>query len=252
MTKILRLSPGSTRKSDFKDLYEYVIQIAEKYNPEEFHISETFNKMKEAMPQVDNLLETARKSPLTNKLTETRSNRSKYVSVIMMQLKAQSKTDETEIVAAAATLLLIGEKILSNFARKSFTTQNTHVKQFIAEVDESTEATQALATLGLVATFNKLKAIQQSVNSTFSNRLSMNTVRKKKNTNNDKRALYHLMTNLFVAIEGAVLEYPALDYEPLIDELNQVIKRQRVATSLRSTIAAKLNKESSTEETKVS
>ena len=252
MQKILRLDLSRTRKSDFKTSYESVIETAEKYNPEELHISETLNKMKEALPQVDNLKVPALKSPLTETLKENCGLRNKYISSILMQLKAQLKTDEEVSISAVKKVLPLAQRILNNFSRQSFTTQHALAKQFIEEIEENTELKQAVSTLGMDATFNKLKAVQQKVNVTDSNRRSMKTVRKKMNTKKNKNDLYRLMCHFFTAVEGAALEYPSLNYEPLIVELNDVVLRQRAKSTLRTTIAAKLNTSSSAEDIKVS
>lgn len=250
MKKILRLDLSRIRKSDFKTTYESVIETAEKYNPEELHISETLNKMKEALPQVDNLNVAELKSPLTETLNENCRLRNKYVVSILMQLKAQLRTDDEASTQAVKKVFPLAERILTKFSRKNFTTQYALAKQFITEVESNNDLKLAMTTLGMDVAFSKLKAMQQKVNTTDHSRRTMKTVRKRIDTKNDKRELYKLMCNLFVAIEGATLEYPTLNYEPLIIELNDVILKQRTKILLRTTRAAKLNQTSPTLEEK--
>ena len=252
MIKILRFSPGRTRKSEFKALYNAMVEIAETYNPEELHFSESLNKMKEALPQVDNLIVPERKSPLTDKLQESRKKRNDYVSSIMMQLKANLKTDDTANAEAAKRLLSIANRILSNFSRKNIRTQLSLADQFINEVEENATLKQSLASVGIEASFNKLKTVQNTVNTTYNNRRITKLVRKKTEYSTNKHDLYRLMVNLFSTIEGVALAYPALDYTPLITELNDEIISQRAESAARSTRAAKLNTLTSAEDIKVS
>jgi len=241
MQKILRIKLTKTRKADFKTLYESVIEIAEKYNLEELHVSETLHKMKEALPQVNNMDELELKSPLTKKLKEICTTRDNLASSILMQLKALLKTEDDATVKAAEKLLSLADRTLTHFNRKSLTTKYAHVKQFITEIDESEELKQAVAALGMEATLNKLKDEQEMLNTTDSNRRRMKTMRKKVDRGEIKRELYRLMCYFFTAVEGAVLEYPSLNYDPLIQELNDVITKQRSKSALRSTLAAKTN-----------
>jgi methionine-rich copper-binding protein CopC len=245
MQKILRIKLSQTRKADFKTLYESVVEIAEKYNLEELHVSETLNKMKEALPQVNYLDEPEIKSPLTVKLNEICNTRDKLASSIYLQLNALLKTGDDATVKAAEELFSLANRTLVHFSRKSLTTQYAHAKQFITEVEESEELKQAVATLGMEATIDKLKKTQQLLNTTDSNRRRMKTMRKKADTVQIKRELYRLMSNFFTAVEGAALEYPSLNYDPLIQELNDVITKQRSKSALRSTLAAKTNTTSS-------
>ena len=224
--KVLRFNPSTTRKSDFNTLFSAAISIAEKYDPEALHFNETLKRLEELI--VPDL-----KHPLTKKLQAVRKKRSDYVSSIIMQAKARLKSDEPESVAASEALLPVAERILAGFSGKSFNTQFALAKQFIAEVEADEVLVQALSKIGLDVVFGKLKEVQQTVDETHNVRRKAVSGRKRMQTEKNKRTLYRLLSQLFAAIEAAQLEYPELDYTPLINELNEEIFRQRTANSIR-------------------
>ncbi|VBB43467.1 hypothetical protein TRIP_D150001 [uncultured Paludibacter sp.] len=231
MTKILRFDASKTRKSEFQTLYNSIIRITESFDVEALHISESLKNLKEASPLVEKLNVPALKTPLTEELKEACKKRNSIISSILLQTKGQFKSDDPARVEAAKTLLEVLERFFVYFEKQRHNAQISFAKQFIDEVEANNSLKERLTTLGLDATYSKLKDIHNTVLNAHDKRRKVISVRRKLETTKNKRDLYRLMTNLFVAIEGAALEYPALDYEPLIGELNGEIAFQRFANT---------------------
>lgn len=242
MKKIYRFEPGQTRNSEFQTLYQSVIRIADTFDAEALHIGETLKTMKEALPQVEELNEKERKKPLTQTMNDMRAKRKEYVSFLVLQTKAQLKSDDSLRTKAAAAMLSVVTQYLSNIDRKSYNAQLALINQFVMQVEADELLKQSLTTLGLVDVFEKLKVIQETLTVTHDNRIQLYSKRKKFNAEQTKRDLYRLMTNLFTSIEGAALAFPDGDYEPLINQLNSEIELQRTTYQQRRTRSTKVNK----------
>lgn len=244
MKKILRLHPNRIRKSDFNTLYNVVIQIADKYTPGQLHINETLAAMKAGVAQADELIVAELGSPLTKTLSELRTKRNRLVSSIVMRAKSELTSDNAVQSAASETVFSVANRILCNFSRKSFDTQFALVKQFVDEVEGNDALKQAVGTVGASDSFARLSELQASIDALYGNRREAVSTRKRMETGKAKRDLYGLMSNLFAAIEGAALEYSALDYSPLVDELNKEIGKHRALVAARQTRSANLTKAS--------
>lgn len=243
MSSINRFVPGETRKSDFKSLFNQIVAIVEKYNPEDLHISETFNQLKAKQSLADAMIVAERKSVLTASLKTMRDKRNKYVSSIAMLAKAQLNADDEDKISAAEVLLAVTDRIFKNFSRQSFNTQLALVTQFTDEVNADIDLQAAIKLLGIDDVYAKMNALQTTIDTTYNTRRAALSARARMETTKNKRILYAKMSTLFTAIESAAVEYPDLDYETMINELNTEIQAQRTANALR--LAAKSDDETS-------
>lgn len=245
MTSIKRFETDKIRNSEFQTLYNSVIRIANTFDVKALHIGETLKKMQEAMPQVEELNEKVRKKPLTETMKEMRRKRNEYVSFLSLQINAQLKSDDPLRMEAAKSMLAIFKQDLTDFSHKSFNAQHALANQFIEQIEADESLNQSLTTLGIDSVFSKLKAIQETVTATHDSRVNLLSKRKKIDAARTKQNLYRLMNDLFKSIEGAALAFPELDYEPLINKLNNEIELQRTIYQQRQTRSARLDKPAS-------
>jgi hypothetical protein len=126
------------------------------------------------------------------------------------------------------------------------------VKPFIEEylgniLDENSvkqSFTDTFEVLGLTLYAAQLKTVQQDIDSTFDTRNTIRSNRPRMKTNEVKLALAETLVDLLNDIEITSKKYPALDYMPLINELNEFL------TPFLATIKAKSTRNKNAKEAK--
>lgn len=234
MNTILRFKPNAMRKSDFKALFEHIIQIVEKYNPSGLHLEHTYLQVKQVAPLADKLIVTTRKNRLTAEVVNLRDRLNRYVASMRLQVKAMLKYDDEETILAATRLQLILKSLFSYFDKRSYPTQQAMILQFFSEVDNDKVLKSAMETLNLIPLYDKMAEVETELYDVYARRRVSNSSRPLLQTETNKRTLYSKLSQLFLAIEAAQIEYPELDYESLVGELNVVIREQLTSDAIRA------------------
>ena len=228
MTEILLFQFSRLKKSEFRSTFGELISIAEKHDPEALHIEAALSRMKDALQEVEKLEIPERKNPMTLALNDARDKRNKLVTYMFAQTRTHLNGTNDAMKAAAEVFMPFIKRILDDFKRMDYSTQDTHEKLFFIELDATAALRNAAGTLGLVTTIENLRLIGETVRETYESKRVITSERRKMKTDEIKKRLSVMMIDFLTYIELVSADYPALDYTPLINELNVALQAQRL------------------------
>jgi len=234
MNEILLFQFTRLRKSEFRSTFGELISIAEKHDPEALHIEAALSRMKDALREVEKLEIPERKNPMTLALNDARDKRNKLVMYMFAQTRTHLNGTNEAMKAAAEVFMPFIKRILDDFKRMDYSTQDTHENLFFIELDATAALRNAAGTLGLMTTIESLRQTGETVRETYQLKREITSERLKMKTDEIKKRLSVMMIDFLTYIELVSADYPALDYTPLINELNVAIKAQRLKLLNRS------------------
>ena len=250
MTNVLRIKPSATRKSDFNSLCKSVIRVTDKYESEKLLVKQTLARMALAF-EVSNQDEAPELISAESKLIrEKRELLSRQVSHIASLTNSYTISDKAEVKQAANKLHALTSRVFKRFINQTNASKLMRTQQFINDVSADLNLQAAIATL-------KLEDELDAITLTFADLLEANdkliAYRSKKQIGKGekKEAIYTLMTRLFDAIESACLEHPEMNFEAMIEDLNQLIRPLNITSMSRQTRNAGKKKAEDTKQTKV-
>jgi len=159
MTEILLFQFTRLRKSEFRSTFGELISIAEKHDPEALHIEAALSRMKDALREVEKLEIPERKNPMTLALNDARDKRNKLVMYMFAQTRTHLNGTNEAMKAAAEVFMPFIKRILDDFKRMDYSTQDTHENLFFIELDATVALRNAAGTLGLGSTIEDMRQI---------------------------------------------------------------------------------------------
>ena len=228
MNEILLFQFTRLRKSEFRSTFGELISIAEKHDPEALHIEAALSRMKDALREVEKLEIPERKNPMTLALNDARDKRNKLVMYMFAQTRTHLNGTNEAMKAAAEVFMPFIKRILDDFKRMDYSTQDTHENLFFIELDATVALRNAAGTLGLGSTIEDMRQIGETVRESYELKRVITSECRKMKTDEIKKQLSALMIDFLTYIELVSADYPALDYTPLINELNVAIQAQRL------------------------
>ena len=234
MNEILLFQFTRLRKSEFRSTFGELISIAEKHDPEALHIEAALSRMKDALREVEKLEIPERKNPMTLALNDARDKRNKLVMYMFAQTRTHLNGTNEAMKAAAEVFMPFIKRILDDFKRMDYSTQDTHENLFFIELDATVALRNAAGTLGLGSTIEDMRQIGGTVRESYELKRVITSECRKMKTDEIKKQLSALMIDFLTYIELVSADYPALDYTPLINELNVAIQAQRLKLLNRS------------------
>ena len=234
MNEILLFQFTRLRKSEFRSTFGELISIAEKHDPEALHIEAALSRMKDALREVEKLEIPERKNPMTLALNDARDKRNKLVMYMFAQTRTHLNGTNEAMKAAAEVFMPFIKRILDDFKRMDYSTQDTHEKLFFIELDATAALRNAAGTLGLGSTIEDMRQIGETVRESYELKRVITSECRKMKTDEIKKQLSALMIDFLTYIELVSADYPALNYTPLINELNVALQAQRLKLLNRS------------------
>lgn len=221
--KITSVPFTKVAKMKFPALVNNVVRIVEKYDPATLHIDLMYNELVAVQPLVKTLLNVYKRHPKTESLKELRLKRRKLFMAILSQKKAIEKSNLTSQEAARVLVLPFIDEHFSNIVANDMGTQAERVSQMSDALKGNAPMAAAMADLGLKIYIDELLVLEQKIIAAEELRLQEMSKKPKMNTLIVKRQVSDALMNLLNRIQLAQIEYKELDYEPLMNELNQYL-----------------------------
>ena len=233
--EIERVPFSRLQKSEIPALAESVTRIVEKHEPEVLLIEEVFNLLVAEKPRIDILNSRYGVHPLSLKLKPKREELMLYVSGVKHQLRKVTKTS-TDATKDAVTIvkLAVDRNLLYLKKCKSQVEVLQKIQAFLTETETHADLSSALRSLGFMDEVENMELAHADVKSLLDRRRELISLRPKgpiKVVNSGP--VFFALTAMFKEIEVAQLKNPSLDYVPLIDELNKLMKEYRNAINRR-------------------
>lgn len=209
-------------KLEVPELATRVMEIVEKHDSETLKIKESFNLLAEKQPLI-NLLEVRYgPHPITEELIPLRRKRILYATAISFQMRALINadvdgTDENVKVAKVAVI-----RYLANLRSNNEKLINQKVTQFFGAIDDNEELSVALTELNFTPYLDELLSVHTAVRERLATRTTLLSNRKVE-VLSIRQSIFASLRQLFKQINLAKLQYPEVDYTPLVDELNVLL-----------------------------
>ena len=236
---ISNLNFSQLKKLEVQTLANRVLTIVEKHDPETLKIKEIFDILLEQKPQIKLLKVGYGPHPVTMPLNSLRRRRNALMQGVIYRLK----TIEDAKISGKEEALLVAKPVvhryLQGLSRESEETITATVIQFFDFVDETANVSMAIETLDLLSTLDDLKSVSTEIEEHYDNRTESISQRPKMNTRGIVAQLKSDIRDVFKQIEVAQIKNQNLDYNPLIDELNNEIAHYKAIIKLRASINKK-------------
>lgn len=232
--EIERVPFSRLQKSEIPALAESVTRIVEKHEPEVLLVEEVFNLLVAQKPRIDILNSRYGVHPLSLKLKPKREELMLYVSGVKHQLRKVTKTSTDATKDAVTIVKLAVDRNLINLRNcKSQVEVLQKIQAFLTETETHADLSSALRSLGFMDEVENMELAHADVKSLLDRRRELISLRPKGAVKVNSAPVFFALTAMFKEIEVAQLKNPLLDYVPLIDELNKLMKEYRNAINRR-------------------
>ncbi len=224
MQKLTSIPFSRVPKMEFRAVVTGVVAIVAKYNPQALHIDGSYNLVTQSLPLLKNLRKVYKKHQKTVTLISLRKERKNLAAAIVTQVKAAKKANLAAQQSDLEMVIPFVEEHLGDIQSENSVAQSESLKVMFDALDGHQTMSDSFAALGLSPYVEQLRTVQESIIVTFDSRNTSRSTRPRMKTNAVKVALTEPLMDLLNDIEISSKKYPALDYTPLIDELNEFLK----------------------------
>ena len=220
---ILRIGFSRLTKNDVKTLAGRVMTIVEGYDPETCKIKEIYDLLVELQPQIESLRMRDLAHPISKELGALRRQRIAFAQGIIDKMKTieyGKMTGKMESLTLAKPLVLQHLQGLSSMSEDDI---YQNIIGFFRHSSNNQELATALDDLELTSYLDSLKSVNSTIERKFIVRGKSVSERPKNPTPGIVAKVKIAIEDLFKQIEIAQLKNQALDYKPLVDELNNAI-----------------------------
>ena len=226
--ELVKIPLSRLLKLELPQFAERVIGLIENNNPEELQINEVFGQLKKEKPKIAQLVVRYGPHPITDELGKLREMRRLYVSGILYQLKVVIKEDKTGADSSVKLVKIEVQRFLSNLrSSKNDETINRKITQFYAEIEQNEVLEAAFDSLGFTNILDELQSVHSTIEELRDVRLVDISKRPKVKTPMLSKSVREALKLMFKEIEVAPIRNPEIDYEPLFDQLNELLIEYR-------------------------
>ncbi|MHB9056864.1 MAG: hypothetical protein ACYC2P_12055 [Paludibacteraceae bacterium] len=189
MENILRFPFYRIQKLDYPIIFNRMIAIFEKHNPEELLINNIVNAVKAKKSLADSLKVEKLDHPLTGKILNLAKMRRYYTSALWNQIKSLERANEKADVKdeKVAAVFSFSKTYFTSFFSKRPAIRGQITTQFLKELEENEAVTSYFAELGLSILTNSIRETHVEMLDTLAERTADISIRTKAETESIKR-----------------------------------------------------------------
>ncbi len=235
--KIISVPFSRLLKLEVQDMALEVIRILEKHDPEELQLKPMYELLLGEKPKIDALEVPYRKHRASKKLDKLRKQRNVHVSAIKFETRKVVALDDT---GYDDTVLLLQSEI-ERFLDDFYDSENERVmhrklNQFFEKIDNNEALAEAMETLGFIPLLNNLKLNIADVINLLNIRSGDISTRGNTKTVSLRNSVVGIVKDALDDIRLAQLKNSELDYNPLINELNDKLKHYDYLINVRKRV----------------
>lgn len=222
--KLIRIPWSKLLKFEVPEFAERVIELVERYNPEDLKIKEMYDLLIAEQSNIEKLVVGYGPHPLTDELRELRGVRSLCINAIEVQLKLAIKKDTTSTNKAVKLVKIEFYRFLGDLKScKNYQTMTRKITQFILEVNTNAALQTALESLSFMKYIDDLTSVHNSIMEIIVERTRSKSERPNEKTPDLVDSVLTATKDLLKQIEIAPKKHQDLDYAPLYNELNVLL-----------------------------
>ncbi len=245
MRQIVRLKFPGLWNSEYPLVVTRLIDIVSKHDLEALHLQGSYDRLAAFRPQLEKIEVQERAYSRSAKLSELDQQRDTLFNIIYVTTKAFQRAPIADTSAPAVTLQTFIEKHGPDMTFANYTAETERLYDFVADVERTPEAVQALETLSLRPLFDRMKELNKQFDTLFMERHQEQAETDKVDIRSIRNRCDKAISALWTAIEFCSTEYGEEPYMPLVNAINQFngyYKQQLAARATR-----RKNKDVSTE-----
>jgi hypothetical protein len=233
--KITPVSFTRIPKMEVSELVNTFVSIVDHYGAEKMFISDTVTALRERMPKLESLNVPQRKHPESPLIQALLTKRKEIIVAMAKQSRTLAKANLSTQAGQMQLLAPFFERYWGDIYNFNQKTINRRVELMFAEIESNEELQTALQGVGLSAYTDELKVVEADLSARREVRRKEKSLHPKVNTKEVKSDLGEVLTDVVNAIELAVKAHPALDYTPMISEINQLFASYQSEIKSRTT-----------------
>lgn len=220
---IHRFLVNMLRFTELPDLMAGVVRIVESHNPEALKILSVFNLLKEHQTEVEKLRVEKRKHELTEEIEELRKKQDNILGALLNLMKGHKKAAPGELLTARATVMHVLDMYLRGILLKNNFTKMRLTKEMLDATGGSDAMQTALQQLGYSVLIEALSVNYNAIVAAQNERTASRSAKTRVNKAEVKRKAAKLLTSLFNTIEINQEAESTINYQPLVNELNDFL-----------------------------
>ena len=229
--EIRRPAFSSFLKAEVAEFAKKTIGIVEKQNPESLLISPVFNPLVALKPEIELLSLRYGIDPERAKVNTLKSKLMLTISNLKLQTRLISKTDSDEGLYVVSNHIDTYLRYLNSAKNDKVMTQQ--VEGFLRAINDDEAFAEALDMHDLTTHVLAIRDALEELRGAMSKRATLLAERPKVETRAITAKVATAIHTLLKGIEVSQLLNEELDYNPLIDELNELVSGFRLSVKLR-------------------
>lgn len=222
-------------KNEFRAFVTRVIGILDQFDPLTLNLGFVYDRLVEAQAELSRLKVAYGKHPLTEVISDMRLKRKKLIEALVAQIRTLHKTNTVYSIPQLEVISPFVARYLNPISNVNSTVQDDVLDEMFGKLEGNTALQAAVEATNLRTYFDELKALHRGLAQAVRER--SDTLERQEVATNEVRAVADkALRNLMSEIELAQLKYPGLDYNPLIDKLNELIRHYMAKARTRETI----------------
>ena len=233
--KINRMVYNNLRHNEYTIFVNQLAQIAAKYQPETLHLSKPFQKVNAMLPAIAKIKAQETSSVLSNQLHDLDNQRDILFNAIVAQSKTMSKLNLPKVKPHAEVLNRFLDKHGRDIAIASLNAETQRLSNFLNDYQATPEVKTAVAGLNIKLLFDELLIANNNLATSFLQRTEDDAAIEKVDTRAIRIETDKTLSIFLDAIEYCNTEYEDKDYNPLANELNDLIGYYKTQIKARNT-----------------
>ena len=237
MRKYIFLSITFSRlwKSEFRDLVTKVMEIVNNQNPDALDLRFVYNELANAYSGLQLMHVPYGKHPLSSNLSELRMKRMRLIRALVAQIRALQSTNAVYDIPQLEIIAPFVKRYLSPIVGSNSSKTTDTLNEMFSFMNTDHSVTDAINNLNLRNYFEELRVLQSSFAQTESERSSSKSERQKVNTSEVRINAETALSNLLKEIALMQLKHTDVDYNPLINGINELFASYGSQVKSRST-----------------
>ena len=234
-TKLNRITYRLLRNNEYTIFVNQLVQIAAKYQPETLNLTKSFQKVNAMLPAIAKIKAQETNIVLSNQLHELDNERDNLFNAIVVQVKTMSKLNLPTIKPHVVVLNSFLDKHGRDIAKDTLNAETQRLSNFLSDYNATAEVKTAVVGLNLKLLFDQLLIANNNFANVFMQRTKEDAAIEKVDALAIRIETEKVLTSFLDAIDYCVSEYDDKDYNPLINELNDLIAYYKTQLKARNT-----------------
>lgn len=235
MTKIKKIALTKLLKLEFPELVNDVIVALEEHNPTALKLQDALEMVVALQPKLNKLTTPYGPHPLTKKMDVLHEKRLTYAALITMLMRVLHKANSPEMREMIEISRPVVRLHLNYLRQNNRTFISQSIRAFFFQLEEYPEVRNALDTLGFKHYLSEMEKANNLLEELYMKRLNQTAKRPKVDTAGILFEAQFVVRKLFEQIEFYQYMHQKVNYEPLVNQLNEVIARFTGLINMRAT-----------------